>query len=501
MPRVAPGARRALLVYLAGAALASLLALVSVIDPVLGIAGALTIALAVGFTRSATFGICAFAFFTYFEVVTSHTGTALSPIKVCGAALIVTALLDLVLRSRHGVRRASPAWSRHPIVVAAMVGFVAVGVASASWAVNVDQVHTLTTRLVTDVLVFIAIGVLLVRREQLMALSATLLAAGVLSTAVGAVLGNEAFGRTLGGFLDPNEYAAAMVVSIGAAFGVLGAARSPWTRRACVAGMAVCGWGILASQSRGALFALAAAAAYIVLSSRGRERIRLMGATLVILAAGVSVLMLTPTGQQSLERITNGDSSGRSDLWRIAVLQFQDQPVHGVGLGNYPVVASRYVTADTEHTELVNTVAPRTTHNTYLEIAAELGLLGLVTFGMFAGGCVLLGMRGVRAARRLGDAGAIRLGRGLVAATIGLLGSSFFLSGQYAELLWLLLASCVAFHAYVAHQLRLLAAIETAHEIVANLPVDEIDADLSEVLAVAALDELDVAPETLVMRR
>jgi O-antigen ligase len=339
------------------------------------------------------------------------------------------------------------------------------------------------------------------RREQLMALSATILAAGVLSTAVGVALGNEAFGRALGGFLDPNEYAAGMVASIAVGFGVLGAARSPWARRACVAGMAVCGWGILVSQSRGALFALAAAALYIVLSSRGRERIRLMGITLLMLAAGVAVLMLTPTGQQSLERITNGDSSGRSDLWRIAILQFQDEPVHGVGLGNYPVVASRYVTAATENTELVNTVAPRTTHNTYLEIAAELGLLGLLTFGIFAGGCVVLGMRGVRAARRLRDAGVIRLGRGLVAATLGLLGSSFFLSGQYAELLWLLLASCVAFHAYVARQLLLVAALETAHEIVANLPVDEIDADLSEVLAVAALDQLDAASETLAMRR
>jgi O-antigen ligase len=288
-----------------------------------------------------------------------------------------------------------------------------------------------------------------------------------------------------------------MVASIGLGFGAMGAARTDWGRRACLVGMTICGWGVIVSQSRGGLIALAAVGCYIVLSSTGRERVRLMGASFVLIAFGVSALMLTPTGQQSLDRITNGDSSGRSDLWRIAVLEFQSEPIHGVGLGNYPAVAARFITADTEHSELINNVAPRTTHNSYLEIAAELGLLGLATFGLFAGGCVLLGIRGVRAARRLGDEVVVMLGRGFVAATIGVLVTCVFLSGHYSELLWMLLATCVAFHAYVRRQLQLVAALETAHEIVENLPIDEVDADISEALAVAALEELHALPDVL----
>lgn len=493
---------RGVLIRIVGAGLACMLALLSVIDPTLGIAGALTIAIAVGFLHSATFGICAFVFFSYFEIITEYTGnTALSPIKVCGGALIVIALLDLVTRARdHGVsrRRAAPAWSRHPIMVSAMVGFVAVGAASAAWAVNTDQVQTLTIRLITEALVFLAIGVFLLRRQQLYAVACTALVAGVLSTLGGVALGNEAFGRAVGTFTDPNEYASAMVVSIGMGFGAMGAARTPWMRRGCLVGIAICGWGVLASQSRGGLVAIGLAALFIVASSRGRERVRMVGATFVLVAAAVSMLMLTPTGQQSLERITNGDSSGRSDLWRIAVLQFQDFPLHGVGLGNYPAVAKRYITAETEHTELVVSVAPRTTHNTYLEIAAELGTLGLVTFGTFVGGCVLLGMLGVRAARRLGDDGALSLGRGIVAATLGVLASCIFLSNQYGELMWALLAICVAFHAYVQRELRVAAALRTAREIVDNVPVDDLDADVTGgALAVAALDELDGASQLL----
>ncbi len=478
-----------------------MLALLSVIDPTLGIAGAMTIAIAVGFFHSATFGICAFTFFAYFDIITEYTGNpALSPIKVCGGALIVIGLLELATRTRHGAgarSRPAPAWSRHPIVLTAMVGFVAVGAASTAWAVNTDQVRTLTIRLITEALVFLAIGVFLLRRHQLYALACTVLAAGVASTLAGVALHTEAFGRAIGTFTDPNEYASAMVVSIGMGFGAMGAARTAWGRRACVAGIGLCTWGVLVSQSRGGLIAIGVAGLYVVLSSRGRERVRMMGATFVLFAAFLSVLMLTPTGQQSLERITNGDSSGRSDLWRIAILEFQDFPLHGVGLGNYPAVAKRYITAETEHSELVVSVAPRTTHNSYLEIAAELGLLGLGTFAVFVGGCIVLGMRGVRAARRLRDDGTVAIGRGIVAATIGFFASCIFLSNHYSEIIWALLASCVAYHAYVVRQLRLAAALETAQEIVENLPVDEVDADLSEALAVAALDELDRVPELL----
>lgn len=462
--RVPAGARRALLVRAAGAALACMLALLAVIDPVLGIAGVLVVLLAAGFTCSATFGICAFVFFTYFEVITEYTGnTALSPIKVTGGALIVTALLALATRGRRGQASTTPpAWSRHPILVAAMVAFLMVGMASASWAVNTEQVRVLSERLVTDVLVFMAIGVFLLRRGQFLALSLTALVAGALSTLIGTMLARETFGRALGTFTDPNEYAAAMVVSIGLGFGAAGAVRGRWERWACLAAVAACGYGLLASQSRGGLVAVLVAALVVVASSRGRERVRMVGATFVLLGAGVTMLMLTPTGQQSLERITHGDTSGRADLWRIAAAQFVDFPVRGVGLGNYPVVANRYITVDTEHTELINNHAPRTTHNAWLEIAAELGMLGLVTFGTFVAGCVLLAARGVRTARRLGDAAAVRLGRGLMAGTIGLLASSTFLSGQYAELLWALLAACVAYHAAVAREVRSAAATATA---------------------------------------
>lgn len=477
-----------MLVRVAGAALACLFALLAVVNPMLGIAATLTVLLAIGFTQSATLGVCAFVFCTYFEIVTEYTGiTALSPVKVTGGALIVLGLVRLAMRSD---RRASsaPAWARHPVVLFAMVAFVAVGMASASWATNMDQVRTLSERLVTDALLFLAIGVFLLHRAQLLAISVTALAAGALSTLGGMVIGNESFGRALGTFTDPNEYAAAMVVSIGLGFGAVGAVRGRAARVACMGAIATCAYGILASQSRGGLVAMLVLAAVVVVSSRGRERVRMMGGTFVLLAAATIVLVLTPTGQQSLARITDGDSSGRSDLWRIAVAMFVDEPVRGIGLGNYPVVANRYVDERTEHTELVATSMPRTTHNAYLEIAAELGIAGLLAFAAFTAGSLLLATRALRAARHLRDAPLVRLGRGLVAATLGLLAASAFLSGQYNELLWGLLASCVAYHAIVARHVRMEAALVRAQAVAENLPVDELELVLDQEYANAAIE-------------
>ncbi|MCW2924867.1 MAG: O-antigen ligase family protein [Thermoleophilia bacterium] len=493
--RVPPGARRAMLVRVAGAALACLLALLAVVDPVLGLAAVVTIFVAVGFTRSPTFGVCAFAAVTFFEFITEATGnTALSPIKICGGALIVLALLDLVTsaRTRRGVERSTPAWWHHPVIVAAMTGFVAVGIASGSWAANEAQVRTLSQRLVTEVLIFLAIGVFLLHRRQFHALATTVLVAGVLSTLYGMLSGAEEFGRSIGTFTDPNEYASAMVASIGLGFGAMGAARTRLGTAACAAGMALCSYGVLTSQSRGGLLALVVVAGVVVLSSRGRERVRMMGASFVLLATLSLVLVATPTGQASLSRITTGDSSGRADLWRIAGLMFKAEPVHGVGLGNFPAESTRYVDGKTQHTELFQNGAPRTTHNSYLEIAAELGVLGLITFGTFAGGAVLLAMRGLRRARRLGDEVTIHLGRGVVAATLGMLATCIFLSNHYGELLWTLLATCVAYGAFVERQLRLQITLEAAHDVVEALPIEdalEADLELDGLLATAALGE------------
>jgi O-antigen ligase len=295
-----------------------------------------------------------------------------------------------------------------------------------------------------------------------MAVSVTALSAGVLATVYGLLTGANSFGRALGAFLDPNEYAAAMVASIGLGVGVALAARSVTGRIVALVGVLVCAYGLLASQSRGGLLAAATVVVVIVLTSHGRERARMLGASFVVLAVLAAIVVATPVGAGLQERLTNSDSSGRSDLWRIAQAQIADEPVRGVGLGNYPVLANRYITRETENTELINNGAPRTTHNSYLEILAELGIVGMLAWSAFVLGCLGLGMRALRDARQLGDPRATAVIRGILAATVGLLATCVFMSGHYAELLWVLLALCVSSAAWARRERAAQASVVAA---------------------------------------
>lgn len=455
------------LIVLAAMGLAAACSLLAGINPMLGIVAALVVLLAGAFSANHTVALCCFAAAPYAEVVTDVTGAALSPIKVAGGALILLAALTLAVRVRGwngwgAVRHSStsPAWSRHPVTVLALVSFVAFAGISVAWAQNEQRVQALTSRLALDTLLFLAIGAVLMRPAQLRAMAWTVLAAGACSTTYGFVFGAQYDSRFVGTFSDPNEFAAAIVVSLALGYGAVSTARSAAARRMGYVMAAICTYGLIASQSRGGLIAVVMGGFVIVATSRGRERIRMMGTSSVLLAVLGVFLVLSPSGQGTLDRMLHGDSSGRTDLWRIARAQIADQPLHGVGLGNYPVVAVQYITRDVTNTSLV-VGRPRTTHNAFLEITAELGFIGISAFALFVGSCLLAATRGVRRARRIGAHDLVALGRALIAATCGVLAACLFLSDQYDEILWMLLAGCVAHGVLVARATVSIERVDT----------------------------------------
>lgn len=442
------------LLYLGGFVAAVGLGLFTAINPALGLGMFFGLAAIAGFSRSGTFAVCAFTTTIYFERLGDYTGTALSPIKLAGGALIIVALLSLALRNRPGVAAPPrPAWRGHPIVIASIACFVLWALASAAWATNVGQVQSLGMRMTTDVLVFLAVGVFLVRRAQFTALAWTMLLAATASILLGQLFGFNLFERAIGLFTDPNDLAAALSPAAAFGFALVQTARHRWQQALALACMAVCIYGVLITQSRGGLLSLAVVATAIVLTSRGRERLRMVGGVLVIAALGTMFVTLAPQGQGLLQRLTHTDSSGRTDLWRVAIKQYQDHPVRGVGLGNYPVLSRRYLTPDVRHTELFVSL-PRTTHNTTLEILAELGTVGFVFFYSFLLGCVGIAWRGVRLARKAADPQLVAIGRGVFVATLSAVSSGIFLSAQYEELLWIMLAAGLGFHACVLRSLR-----------------------------------------------
>jgi O-antigen ligase len=87
---------------------------------------------------------------------------------------------------------------------------------------------------------------------------------------------------------------------------------------------------------------------------------------------------------------------------------------------------------------------PRFAHNIYLEILAELGVIGLALFLVLIAAAIGTGVQAGSKFARDGDAEMALLSRAIVVALVALLAMDFFLSDQFSKQLWLLLALCPA---------------------------------------------------------
>ena len=77
----------------------------------------------------------------------------------------------------------------------------------------------------------------------------------------------------------------------------------------------------------------------------------------------------------------------RIGLWRRTLEMIRDNPLLGVGPGNWPVTFPRYAEPGAmEDGVLTATVVPREAHNDLLQLTAETGLFGLLAFGLLVVG-------------------------------------------------------------------------------------------------------------------
>lgn len=137
-------------------------------------------------------------------------------------------------------------------------------------------------------------------------------------------------------------------------------------------------------------FVMAFFAMLMVLSHRDwmrkHRRTILIGTAVLVLCALVirpgSVLPETFLPRFDLEEPT---IKIRVHIWKQALEIIEDYPVLGVGLGNYEVIAWKYLDQTAaDMTRESNTRIDRT-HNEYLNLACELGMVGLFMFLAFLG--------------------------------------------------------------------------------------------------------------------
>jgi len=177
------------------------------------------------------------------------------------------------------------------------------------------------------------------------------------------------------GFLHPVSYAEVLGLGlIGAAAYLARPGEAP-RRRAAVGLIVVLAGGLIASQTRAVLAALAAAyAAAFILDARWRRHAL---AALLILAAVVGVWEVMPTGGRNIRGLfASADASSQRSrfiLWDVAVKAATERPATGVGPGRYRDAFAAH------HPEpLDGERGWGNAHNLYLHQLAERGAPGLL---------------------------------------------------------------------------------------------------------------------------
>jgi putative inorganic carbon (hco3(-)) transporter len=187
-------------------------------------------------------------------------------------------------------------------------------------------------------------------------------------------------GRTLLATLtygDPNDLGYVLATTV--PLSVWLARRTSASRIVAIMMVAVILTGLALTLSRGAIVALAIGVAWIVITEP-RSRKALVAAALVATVAGVVFLLLNEARVKSAVsvkgRVASENVQSRIELWRAATILTVEHPVLGVGPGNFPLY--QLETQDQPQGSVTFVV-----HNAYLEVAAELGVAGLMLFLAF----------------------------------------------------------------------------------------------------------------------
>lgn len=127
----------------------------------------------------------------------------------------------------------------------------------------------------------------------------------------------------------------------------------------------------------------------------------------------------------------------RTHLWREAILIIRDFPVFGCGLNTYSIVAPRYKSALPE--------AGIYPHNSYLQMAAETGIVGLASFILVI---ISLFKTSIANMRKIKNTFYNNVLLGLLAGLFGFLVHSFFdvnfYALQLAILMWFIMGLIIA---------------------------------------------------------
>jgi O-antigen ligase len=243
-------------------------------------------------------------------------------------------------------------------------------------------------------------------------------------------------------------------------------ARRAASRAAAVATLVLFVFAIARTGSRGAFLGLIAAGVVLVVR-RGpgtARRVATVAAVVAVLALGAGArywgtigTILHPTRDYNW---SGGSDAGRMAIWARGAGYVADRPLTGVGLAAFPV-AEGTLSRIAARQEYGRGVKWSAAHNSFVQVAAELGVPGLLVF------CAMLAVAFGTARRLARDAAAAprhaarrgsELAHAHAAAVAAFVVSGSFLSQAYAPYLYFMLGMIIGLDASVRAELAASAA-------------------------------------------
>jgi O-antigen ligase len=349
---------------------------------------------------------------------------------------IIIALLGLIIRPQEFRFPAPARWALAFLLWALVTSFFALSPETARDEL-IAQLKALT--------IFVVVINVLRTPRQLRLYILLILVAFMIYPARGTltnyVTGNTLFGRVIWNktYSNPNDLGAMTLLTTGLALAIATVKterrRVRWAVGLCVPVLIAI---MLLTQSRGVFIGLIVGFAPVLLA---QIRKRPTFALPVIVAVVVTGVLIPATVWHRLEGITKltssetideadpeGSAAQRLEIEKVAWRIFTDHPLKGVGIGNYDQANDRYSPR----------LGKRDAHNTYMTLAAELGLPGLLLWlGLV--GSVLLQVKRYRRSVAV-DAGPIQI-VWIYRAVVGFLVAGLFGSYSGITMFYLILGT------------------------------------------------------------
>ena len=180
-----------------------------------------------------------------------------------------------------------------------------------------------------------------------------------------------------GMYRNQNDYSFIIVQILPFLYMLWRTERSLLRRMLLLASMATCVLGMLLCLSRGGMLAMVLEMFLVVVMTMRRRSMALLLPLFVVVAIGGIAYQWKMRAENQGATYTYADSKDtRLQLWHAARVMLQDNPLLGVGSLSFGEHAKHYV--QISHDDL-----GKNAHNTYLDVAATSGLIGISCFLAF----------------------------------------------------------------------------------------------------------------------